>query len=254
VPDEAPIAGGLTVELYGLHFHPDFTTVEIRGEVVGGLAFPGAGPEYPTIELTVPPDPTKTEGDSGIVVTNRATGGDPATNVLFYRDMPPTGPSGGAATEPALLFPTGWETVYGNVRLQADALDDRTITKVEFWCTKTIAGFYAPSGPDYDEGNWDPRTDAGWTADWTYIGAGTSRPYTCEWDTTAAGFDDDAYRIVAVAYDDHESMSIPFFENLADEQTRAGGFERLDVNQATGDNPPVVTMLAPDDGATVFVD
>jgi hypothetical protein len=246
-----PIDGGIPVIIVGTNYHNTTGAIPNSGTEVRFDDVPVTVSSYDADEqhmtVTVPPCPEGTERAIKVGVHNFGSSGDESPNIIVYRDFCPT---------VEMLAPTGG-ILSGTVRLQADARDDVGLDRIEYWYS-TSGTPYMPSGLFYDDGDWDPHADDQWdaddypsTGDWHLIGtvnaADSTWPYTFDGWTPPDGV---GYKITAVAYDDHAATAVN--PNLKQAQV-ADPFVTIDVDSGGGaNNPPVVTISSPTDGADIY--
>ena len=256
-----PLSGGIDVVLTGTNFYADTggmddsgTRVYINGERVDpdDITFNG------TTEMTIvlPPSPDDTEGPITVEVQNfgQSSRSGRDSDIAYEDEMPLV----------EMLAPTPAAVLSGDVHLQADARDDRAITKVEYWYAVGAGPHYHPhdrgSGTIYDNyiiGTWDPHTDDQWDSDigggsgvWTLIGTVDGEdgfPYGFDW-TSASIPSNGIYSITVVAYDDRTGGSQVQAPNPPDMPVV---IEVVDPG-TTENNPPVVTISSPMNGADVY--
>jgi len=266
-----PLSGGIDVVLTGTNFHADTggmddsgTRVYINGERVDPDDITYDSSTQMTIVL--PPSPTDTEGPITVEVQNfgQSSRVGPPPLIAYEDEMPSVEM---LAPEPAPSTPwppvPPYAALSGDVHLQADARDDRAITKVEYWYAVGAGPHYHPhdrgSGTIYDNyiiGTWDPHTDDQWDSDidggsgvWTLIGTvdgADGFPYGFDW-TSASIPSNGIYSITVVAYDDRTGGSQVQTSNPDD---MPAVIEVVDPGSAN--NPPVVTISSPPNGADIY--
>jgi hypothetical protein len=264
-PSEGPLAGDSSsnyMTLWGTRFYDGYTYVSFDG-IDGPWVPPAAinfideGETGCRLECPLPPQPNKLEIQPEIYIKNAYVDTftitrdiDPSGGLFnfVYKDQPPS---------PVNV--TGYQDVPivdGTILLQAEAVDDRTIDRVEF-------RLWQGASPPDPQGT----PPASYWVDYTLLGTDTTWPYEFSWDTTLPAFTDDDYHIIAVAYDDHVWTTIvPQTGNYPDHPESflpTGGnivassavTVTVDNDNSTTevDNPPRAQMLVPADGTVLSV-
>jgi len=260
-----PLAGNIDVVLTGTEFYTDTGGMDDSGTrvYIDGVRVDPDDVTYdsPTqITIVLPPSADDTEGPIMVEVANfgQSSRSGRGSDIAYEDEMPSV----------RMLAPAPAAILSGDVHLQADARDDRSVTKVEYWYAVGAGPHYHPhdrSGVGYPEeaifdnyvlGDWDPHADDLWDTDigggggvWTLIGTvdgADGFPYDFDW-TSMSIPGNGIFTITAVVYDDRTGGSQVQAPNPPDLPVT---IEVVDPGSAN--NPPVVTIHSPMSGADIY--